>query len=75
MPTSGGYEGTLLKPSMSIPWSEFLIRSRERCRILRDGRSGGAVCRRFDDLDAVLESDTSDDFGQLICSIQAPPGF
>ena len=32
-------------------------------------RSGGAVCRRFDDLDAVLESDTSDDFRQLICSI------
>jgi hypothetical protein len=41
----------------------------ELCRILGDGRSGGAVCRRFDDLDAVLESDTSDDFRQLICSI------
>ena len=38
-------------------------------------RSGGAVCRRFDDLDAVLESDTSDDFRQLICSIQASPSF
>jgi hypothetical protein len=38
-------------------------------------RSGGAVCRHFDDLDAVLESDTSDDFRQLICSVQAPPGF
>jgi hypothetical protein len=38
-------------------------------------RSGGAICRHFDDLDAVLESDTSDDFRQLICSIQAPPSF
>ena len=47
----------------------------ELCRILGDGRSGGVVCRRFDDLDAVSESDTSDDFRQLICSIQAPPSF
>ena len=38
-------------------------------------RSGGAVYRRFNDLDAVLESYTSDDFRQLICSIQAPPSF
>jgi hypothetical protein len=38
-------------------------------------RSGGAVCRRFNDLDAILESDTPDDFWQLICSIQAPPSF
>jgi hypothetical protein len=39
------------------------------------GRSDSAVCRQFDDLDAVVESDTSDDFRQLICSIQAPPSF
>ena len=38
-------------------------------------RSGGVVCRRFDDLDAVLESDTSDDLRQLICAFQPPPGL
>src|SRR6266567_3301451 len=36
-------------------------------------RSGGVVCRHFDDLDAVLESDTSDDLRQLICAFQPPP--
>ncbi len=38
-------------------------------------RSGGVVCRHFDDLDAVLESDTSDDLRQLICAFQPPPGL
>src|SRR5207253_7120115 len=38
-------------------------------------RSGGVVCRDFDDLDAVLESDTSDDLRQLICTFQPPPGL
>ncbi len=38
-------------------------------------RSGGVVCRRFDDLDAILESDTSDDLRQLICTFQPPPGL
>ena len=38
-------------------------------------RSGGVVCRHFDDLDAVLESDTSDDLRQLICPFQPPPGL
>lgn len=36
---------------------------------------GGVVCRHIDDLDAVLESDTGDDFRQLICAFQPPPGL
>jgi hydrogenase nickel incorporation protein HypA/HybF len=32
-------------------------------------RSGGAVSRHFDDRDAVLESDTSDDFRQLFSGV------
>jgi hypothetical protein len=43
--------------------------------ILGDEGSGGAVCRHFNDLDSVLEFDTSDDFRQLICSVQPPPSF
>ena len=31
--------------------------------------------RRFNDLDAVLEFDTSDDLRQLIFAFQAPPCF
>jgi ABC-type sulfate/molybdate transport systems ATPase subunit len=38
-------------------------------------RSGGVVCRHFDDLDAVFKSDTCDDLRQLICAFQPPPGF
>jgi hypothetical protein len=34
-------------------------------------RSGGVVCRHFDDLDAVFESDTCDDLRQLICALEA----
>jgi hypothetical protein len=30
-------------------------------------RSGGVVCRHLDDLDAVVESGTCDELGQLIC--------
>jgi hypothetical protein len=36
-------------------------------------RSGGVVCRHFDDLDAVFKSDTCDDLRQLICAFQPPP--
>jgi phage-related protein len=38
-------------------------------------RSGGVICRHIDDLSAVFESDTSDDFWQLVCSIQSPPSL
>src|SRR3981081_3371643 len=38
-------------------------------------RSGGVVCRHFDDLDAVFESDTCDDLRQLICAFQPAPGL
>ena len=38
-------------------------------------RSGGVVCRHFDDLDAILESDTSDNLRQLIFTLQPPPGI
>jgi hypothetical protein len=33
------------------------------------------VSRHFDDLDAVLEFDALDDFGQLIFALQSPPYF
>jgi hypothetical protein len=33
------------------------------------------VSRHFDDLDAILESDSLDDFRQLIFALQSPPGF
>ena len=33
------------------------------------------VSRHLDDLDAVLESDSLDDFRQLVFSLQSPPGF
>jgi hypothetical protein len=36
-------------------------------------RSGVAICRHFDNLDAVLESDTSDDFRQGRTLIGAIP--
>jgi len=38
-------------------------------------RSGGIVCRRFDNLDAVLECDTIDKLGQLVRAFQPPPSF
>jgi hypothetical protein len=38
-------------------------------------RSGGVVCRHFDDLDAILEFDTSDNLRQLIFTLQPPPGL
>ena len=48
----------------------------ELCRNLGDeARSGGVVCRRFEYLDAVFESDTCDNLGQVICAFQPPPGF
>jgi hypothetical protein len=36
-------------------------------------RSGGVGCRHFDDLDSVLESDTCDDLGQVICTFESSP--
>jgi hypothetical protein len=33
-------------------------------------RDQAAVCRRFEDLDAVFESDTCDNLGQVICAFQ-----
>jgi hypothetical protein len=33
------------------------------------------VSRHFDDLDAVLEFDASDDFRQLVFTFQSSPGF
>ena len=33
------------------------------------------MSRRFDDLDAILEFDASDDLGQLVFALQAPPCF
>src|SRR4029453_16534330 len=48
----------------------------ELCGNLGDeARSGGVVCRRFEDLDAVDESDTCDNLGQVICAFQPSPGF
>src|SRR5450759_2831433 len=38
-------------------------------------RSGGVVCRHFDDLDAVLEFDTSDNLRQLIFTLQPAPSL
>ena len=38
-------------------------------------RSGGVVCRQFDDLDAIFKFDTCDDLRQLICAFQPPPGL
>jgi hypothetical protein len=53
-----------------------LLAGSELCRNLGDeARSGGVVCRRFEDLDAVFESDTCDNLGQVICAFQPPPGF
>jgi hypothetical protein len=33
------------------------------------------VSRHLDDLEAVLEFDASDEFGQLVFALQTPPGF
>ena len=53
-----------------------LLAGSELCRNLGDeARSGGMVCRRFEDFDAVFESDTCDNLGQVICAFQPPPGF
>jgi hypothetical protein len=50
--------------------------AQELCGNLGDeARSGGVVCRRFEDLDAVDESDTCDNLGQVICAFQPSPGF
>ncbi len=38
-----------------------------------EAQSGGVVFRRFEDLDAVFESDTCDNLGQVICAFQPPP--
>jgi hypothetical protein len=38
-------------------------------------RSDGVVSRQFSDLDAILESDTSDNFRQFIFTLQPPPGL
>ena len=52
-----------------------LLAGSELCRNFGDeARSGGVVCRRFEDLDAVFESDTCDNLGQVICAFQPPPG-
>jgi hypothetical protein len=51
-----------------------LLAGSELCRNLGDeARSGGVVCRRFEDFDAVFESDTCDNLGQVICAFQPPP--
>jgi hypothetical protein len=48
----------------------------ELCRRLGDEVDQAAVVsRHFDDLDAVLESDSLDDFRQLVFALQSPPGF
>ena len=48
----------------------------ELCRRLGDEvDQGGVVSRHFDDLDAVLEFDALDDFGQLIFALQSSPCF
>jgi hypothetical protein len=55
--------------------SAFLI-DRELCGNLGDeAQSGDVVCRRFEDLDAVFESDTYDNLRQVICAFQPSPGF
>ena len=42
----------------------------EICRNLGDGvRTGGVVDRHLDDLDTVLESDSFDEFGQLVLTL------
>ncbi len=38
-------------------------------------RSGGVICRQFDDLDAIFKFDTCDDLRQLICAFQPPPSL
>ena len=48
----------------------------ELCGNLGDAaRSGGVVYRRFEDLDAVFESDTCNNLRQVICAFQPSPGF
>src|SRR5664280_739369 len=55
-----------------IPWSLL----KELCGNLGDAaRSGGVVYRRFEDLDAVFESDTCNNLRQVICAFRPPPGF
>jgi hypothetical protein len=52
-----------------------LLDGSELCRNFGDeARSSGVVCRRFEDLDAVFESDTCDNLGQVICAFQPPIG-
>jgi hypothetical protein len=55
-----------------LPLASALGRPRatdELCRNLGDeARSGGVVCRHFEDLDAVFESDTCDKLRQVICA-------
>src|SRR5450755_4288433 len=59
------------------PWYRSMrIRWGELCGRLGDEvRSGGVVSRHFDDLYAVLEFDSLDDFRQLVFTFQSPPGF
>jgi hypothetical protein len=50
---------------------KVLLAGSELCRNLGDeARSGGVVCRRFEDFDAVFESGTCDNLGQVICAFQ-----
>jgi hypothetical protein len=64
-----------LLPILYLNWP----RRRRRIRAMREigwrGQSGGVVSRHFDDLDAVLKSDSLDDFRQLIFALQSSPGF
>ena len=54
----------------------FQLLFMELCGNLGDAaRSGGVVYRRFEDLDAVFESDTCNNLRQVICAFQPPPGF
>lgn len=77
-----GENPTLLTASRAISHlKNFLVveapvKPEELCGNLGDAaRSGGVVYRRFEDLDAVFESDTCDNLRQVICAFQPPPGF
>ncbi len=49
--------------------SSVAVSREELCRNLGDeARSGGVVCRHFEDLDAIFESDTCDNLRQVICA-------
>jgi hypothetical protein len=62
--------GAELDKMVLYPWTLFVCKPTSPSRAVQEiggrGLSGGVVSRHFDDLDAVLESDTCDDLRQLV---------